>query len=258
MFCPECGAEYRDGFYECSDCRVSLVNELPPRSFPKPQPTRGLVTVLATSDPLLMGAVKPLLEEAGIPCVVKGKGLQDLFAVGRMGTGFNPIVGPIELQVELENEENARALIADFDRSQSSSDSESRSEFPIAEEIDTLGPSDSSDEERDKKPLTPHRRQMIAFAVIMVIVLSGLGIWGMAEWKKARWKEAYNEGTSRELAGRNQEAIPYFEKAISLKPDDAKSYINRGIAYDELGQHQRAISDETLSVEVTSTAGPKD
>ena len=30
MFCPECRAEYREGFTECSDCGLPLVRELSP------------------------------------------------------------------------------------------------------------------------------------------------------------------------------------------------------------------------------------
>ena len=30
MFCPECQAEYRQGFTRCADCDVDLVYELPP------------------------------------------------------------------------------------------------------------------------------------------------------------------------------------------------------------------------------------
>src|SRR6266481_1909144 len=29
MFCPQCKAEYRSGFTQCSDCYVDLVGELP-------------------------------------------------------------------------------------------------------------------------------------------------------------------------------------------------------------------------------------
>jgi hypothetical protein len=30
MSCPQCRTEYREGFYTCRDCGVSLVSELPP------------------------------------------------------------------------------------------------------------------------------------------------------------------------------------------------------------------------------------
>jgi hypothetical protein len=32
VYCPKCGAEYREGFNECSDCRVPLVWEKPAKS----------------------------------------------------------------------------------------------------------------------------------------------------------------------------------------------------------------------------------
>jgi hypothetical protein len=30
MFCPKCRAEYREGFFRCSDCDIPLVDQLPP------------------------------------------------------------------------------------------------------------------------------------------------------------------------------------------------------------------------------------
>ena len=35
MYCPKCGAEFREGFFECSDCLVPLVENLPLED-PKP------------------------------------------------------------------------------------------------------------------------------------------------------------------------------------------------------------------------------
>ena len=29
MFCPQCRVEYREGFVECSDCHIPLVDRLP-------------------------------------------------------------------------------------------------------------------------------------------------------------------------------------------------------------------------------------
>ena len=34
MFCPQCKAEYRDGFSRCSDCDIALVAELPKSTEP--------------------------------------------------------------------------------------------------------------------------------------------------------------------------------------------------------------------------------
>ena len=37
MFCPQCKAEYRPGFTLCSDCRIDLVEELPPANPQDPE-----------------------------------------------------------------------------------------------------------------------------------------------------------------------------------------------------------------------------
>jgi len=89
MFCPQCGTEYRDGFFRCADCQVALVDKLPP---PESTPPRvlpsQLVTILQTGDPFLLGVAKSLLDSESILYLAKGEALQDLFAVGRMGLGL--------------------------------------------------------------------------------------------------------------------------------------------------------------------------
>ena len=100
MFCPECRAEYREGFYECSDCQVPLVSELPPKLTPERPAPVHLVTVLETGDPALIAPVKSLLEDGGIPYFARGEGVQDLLGLGRFGTdGF---------QVDRGDEKDAR------------------------------------------------------------------------------------------------------------------------------------------------------
>ena len=70
------------------------------------------VTVLRTGDPALLAVAKSVLSEAGIPSLSKGEGIQDLFGLGRVGTGYNVLTGPVELQVMRENEHDARRLLA--------------------------------------------------------------------------------------------------------------------------------------------------
>ena len=74
----------------------------------------GPVTVLESSDPGLLAVAKSLLEDANIEYFAKGEGVQDLFAVGRFGTGFNPFVGAIQLQVAAEDAEEAKTRLRDL------------------------------------------------------------------------------------------------------------------------------------------------
>lgn len=109
MICPKCGDEYQPGFQRCSDCDVDLVEALPPP--PEPSPTQ-IVTVLATGDPLRLEMAKSLLDSAGLDYWVKGEGLQDLFGAGRLGMGFNVAIGPMLLQVDKEDEQDAKSILS--------------------------------------------------------------------------------------------------------------------------------------------------
>lgn len=111
MFCPECGAEYVDGITRCPECDLALAHEPPTEE--TLDSVDELVTVLRTGDPLVVALAKSLLDGAGIDFFVKGEGIQDLFAFGRVGTGFNPITGPAEFQVRRYKEAEARTVLAD-------------------------------------------------------------------------------------------------------------------------------------------------
>jgi hypothetical protein len=107
MYCPECGGEFLPGIFECPDCRVALVEELPTQMHPDLE----LVTVLTAGDPAAVVAAESLLAEAGVPFEKTGDGLQDLFGAGRLGTGFNILVGPVRFRVPKERAEEAREIL---------------------------------------------------------------------------------------------------------------------------------------------------
>ena len=72
------------------------------------------VTVWRSSNQAQLVIAKSLLEAENIEYFPKGEGLQDFFAYGRLGTGYSPIVGAIEIQVAAEDAERALDVLADL------------------------------------------------------------------------------------------------------------------------------------------------
>jgi hypothetical protein len=62
MFCPECEAEYRDGFTTCADCDVALVSALGETS---------LVSLGVAVSPEFVALFAAALEKAGIPYAIE-------------------------------------------------------------------------------------------------------------------------------------------------------------------------------------------
>lgn len=73
-----------------------------------------LVTVFETGNEAIVAVVKSILDEAKIKYLAQGDGVQDLFGVGVIGTGFNPITGPVVFQVMPEDADYARELLKDI------------------------------------------------------------------------------------------------------------------------------------------------
>jgi hypothetical protein len=96
MFCPKCRTEYKEGITVCADCGTPLVEELPPEV----QEPAELVTVLITGDLSTVALAKSILEDAQIPCVAKGEYPMEQLAVG-----------PVEIQVDRRDREQARELL---------------------------------------------------------------------------------------------------------------------------------------------------
>ena len=127
MFCPNCGTEYREGFSRCADCEVDLVDA--PSSLTEDHPDTGDVeTVFATGDPVALLTAQTLLDEAGIPYLTRGEGVQDLFGMGRLGTGFSVLTGPVEIQVGARRSAEAQELLRAADLEPEDDDEEDEDE----------------------------------------------------------------------------------------------------------------------------------
>jgi Putative prokaryotic signal transducing protein len=72
MYCPKCGAEYRDGFTLCSDCDEALMNEPPAAPAATPNFSH-LEEILSTIDSGQIALVKSILEAERIHYVAQGE-----------------------------------------------------------------------------------------------------------------------------------------------------------------------------------------
>ena len=84
-----------------------------------------LVTIYKTGNEAIISLIKSLLDEAGIKFLITNEGVQDLLGVGIIGTGFNPLTGPVNVKVMPEDEEYARELLKTVSENSGTGDKES-------------------------------------------------------------------------------------------------------------------------------------
>ena len=73
----------------------------------------SVVTVFSTGNEAVIAVVKSILDEANIRYLVNGENVENLFGLGVLGTGFNPVTGPVEFQVMPEDVKYAKELLKD-------------------------------------------------------------------------------------------------------------------------------------------------
>jgi len=116
MICPKCHTEYRPGFTECADCKVSLV-EGTREDLEDEKNYVKLVPIMQIGNQTDAAVVKSILGGADILFNIKNDGVQNLIGLGAVGFGFNPLTGPMVVEVEEERAEEAKILLADFKES---------------------------------------------------------------------------------------------------------------------------------------------
>ena len=109
MVCPECGAEYGEGFDRCTDCDVALVHERPPED----HEATPYVTVFETSETDLIPVIKSVLRGAEIPFNTEGEAMMNLFPSDLLGPLMSRPGAEVSFLVPEERAEEARQLLTE-------------------------------------------------------------------------------------------------------------------------------------------------
>ena len=107
MYCPQCRVEYREGFTECSDCRVPLVAELPAESADDAALETSVLEV--TSDPAFLNDAMALLDEANIAFNLESQGSHI-----PEDEEIDLADGPIRIRVSVRDESAAREQLREL------------------------------------------------------------------------------------------------------------------------------------------------
>jgi tetratricopeptide (TPR) repeat protein len=101
------------------------------------------------------------------------------------------------------------------------------------------------------KRLSSHRfHPCIKLMSVLMLMSSLAGCTSTVPETKAPESKSALQATNKLRTGDLAGALKDYNQAIAQNPKDADAYVNRGIAQDELGQHQAAIADYTKALEL--------
>lgn len=81
MFCPKCGAEYRESFYKCADCGADLVEGQPPEAGDEVRYVE-MVEVFSTYNQGDIAFIKSVLDGEDIHYYFQGESTLMMIAAG--------------------------------------------------------------------------------------------------------------------------------------------------------------------------------
>ena len=109
MHCLYCGTPVTPGMERCPRCEVEILWREGEAEFLAPG---DFVEVFRASDPTSLPVIESLLETNDIPYFVANGITQDFLSWGRLGTGYNVLLGPPIVKVPESSADEARELIA--------------------------------------------------------------------------------------------------------------------------------------------------
>ncbi len=102
-----------------------------------------LVTIFTPADEPELLIIKSLLDGADIQYLIKNEKVKSLFGLGKIGGDFNLSMGPVSIQVNQEDVDQAKQILDDYLKNQS----------PDSESIPDICPACQS--KTDKQPECP-------------------------------------------------------------------------------------------------------
>ena len=81
--------------------------------------------------------------------------------------------------------------------------------------------------------------EKLFWMILSAVILNSM--CAVAIWAGEDFQTSFSEGLKLNDQNKLQEAIPYFEKTIQLKPDFARAYFELAYDYDYLEQKDKAI-----------------
>ncbi len=112
MFCPNCGAEYREGFTHCPDCDVELVKDLPDRkaqldvkTASEDNDNKTFIPVLSTYNLGDIALIRSILDNEGIEYYLQGENTSSI-------RGY---MDPTILMVRNNQVDTVKELLKNFD-----------------------------------------------------------------------------------------------------------------------------------------------
>ena len=101
MFCPKCKSEFVDGINKCPECRVGLLEELPPDPKPPKSEFTDYAEIFVNPSPADVAILKLILDSKEINFFIEGENAQISFATPK-------------LMVRTDQVEMAKELIKDL------------------------------------------------------------------------------------------------------------------------------------------------
>lgn len=84
MFCPKCKSEFVEGIERCPECRVGLIEELPPEPKPPKSEFLDYAEILANPSPADVAILKSILDRKEIYYYIEGENAQLSFATPKL------------------------------------------------------------------------------------------------------------------------------------------------------------------------------